>query len=564
VDGAGNVFVADTGNNLVKEIVAANGVIPASPTINTLGSGFTAPTGVTVDQNGNVIVDNGDGRVKEILAAGGYTSVNALGGNFTYPVLQATDASGNVFTADTSNDRILKTDHADSPQLVFAPTLVNSTSADSPQTVTVSNIGNANLTFPVPAAGNNASISTGFTPGDASTCPELNSSSSAFTLAPGNSCSYVVSFSPATAGPFDGSLVLTDNNLNASGTQTIGLYGTTLSSQTINFSPPSPVTFGVSPIALTASATSGLTVTLTVVSGPGTLSNNLLTVTGAGTIVISADQAGNASYAPVQTTANIIVSPATPTITWATPSAITYGTPLSAAQLDATLSVAGSCTYSPIAGTVLNSGTQTLTATCTPTDTTDYNSAMKTVSLMVNATALTLVTPAPSSVLPDTNTVTFSWSSTATILVSFRIGSAFGGSDLYIGTTTSTSLTVTIPHNGVQIYATLEYEFQGAWHGLTYTFTEYGSPTDPMFSIPSTVTNSTATFSWTAGAGASAYELLIGTKGQATSNIYHSGTITSTSVVVHNLPASGTKVDVELFYRMGAIWKCSVYTYTEP
>ncbi len=156
VDGAGNVFVADTGNNMVKEIVAANGVIPASPTINILGSGFSAPTGVAVDQNGNIIVnDAGNGAVKQILAAGGYTTVNTLGGSFTYPVLQATDASGNVFTADTANDRVLRTDHAHPPQLIFAPTLVGSTSVDSPQTVTVSNIGNAALTFPIPSAGNN-------------------------------------------------------------------------------------------------------------------------------------------------------------------------------------------------------------------------------------------------------------------------------------------------------------------------------------------------------------------------------------------------------------------------
>ena len=127
VDGAANVFVADTGNDAVKEIVAANGVIPASPTINILGSGFSAPTGVAVDQSGNVFVnDTGNGVEKEILAAGGYTTVITLGGSFTYPVLQATDASGNVFTADTANDRVLKLDYADPPQLIFAPTVVGS------------------------------------------------------------------------------------------------------------------------------------------------------------------------------------------------------------------------------------------------------------------------------------------------------------------------------------------------------------------------------------------------------------------------------------------------------
>ena len=60
--------------------------------------------------------------------------------------------------------------------------------------------------------------------------------------------------------------------------------------------------------------------------------------------------------------------PATPAINWATPAAITYGTPLSSAQLDATANHPGTFTYSPAAGTVLSAGTQTLNAAFTPND----------------------------------------------------------------------------------------------------------------------------------------------------------------------------------------------------
>ena len=49
------------------------------------------------------------------------------------------------------------------------------------------------------------------------------------------------------------------------------------------------------------------------------------------------------------------VSVTTPTITWATPAAITYGTALSATQLNATSSVAGTFVYTPASGTILNS-----------------------------------------------------------------------------------------------------------------------------------------------------------------------------------------------------------------
>ena len=57
MDGSGNVFVADSGNNAVKEILAAGGYT----TVNTLGSGFSlAPTGVAVDGSGNVFVADTD------------------------------------------------------------------------------------------------------------------------------------------------------------------------------------------------------------------------------------------------------------------------------------------------------------------------------------------------------------------------------------------------------------------------------------------------------------------------------------------------------------------------
>ena len=77
------------------------------------------------------------------------------------------------------------------------------------------------------------------------------------------------------------------------------------------------------------------------------------------------------------------MSKATPTITWATPAAITYGTTLSSTQLDATASVPGTFVYSPAAGTTPAAGTDTLSVTFTPTDTTDYNTATATVTLAV-------------------------------------------------------------------------------------------------------------------------------------------------------------------------------------
>jgi large repetitive protein len=84
-------------------------------------------------------------------------------------------------------------------------------------------------------------------------------------------------------------------------------------------------------------------------------------------------------------TGTLTVTKATPTINWATPADITYGTPLGNSQLNATADVPGTFTYTPAAVTVLNAGNgQTLSASFTPADAANYNSATKTVSINVN------------------------------------------------------------------------------------------------------------------------------------------------------------------------------------
>lgn len=91
-----------------------------------------------------------------------------------------------------------------------------------------------------------------------------------------------------------------------------------------------------------------------------------------------------------EATVNATVSSSTkttPTITWANPAPITSGTPLSSTQLDATASVSGTFVYSPASGTVLASGTQTLSTTFTPTDTTNYNTATTSVTILVQGSS---------------------------------------------------------------------------------------------------------------------------------------------------------------------------------
>lgn len=76
-----------------------------------------------------------------------------------------------------------------------------------------------------------------------------------------------------------------------------------LAMQSITFAAIPTQVFPSSAINLTATASSGLPVSFTLVSGPATISGNILTITGTGTITIQANQMGNNTYAsatPVQ------------------------------------------------------------------------------------------------------------------------------------------------------------------------------------------------------------------------------------------------------------------------
>ncbi|MCC5807047.1 MAG: hypothetical protein JJU00_12030 [Opitutales bacterium] len=67
--------------------------------------------------------------------------------------------------------------------------------------------------------------------------------------------------------------------------------------QTISFDVPAAVTLGSAPLELEASASSGLPVSLALVSGPGELDGGVLTITGSGSVVVEASQSGDADWA---------------------------------------------------------------------------------------------------------------------------------------------------------------------------------------------------------------------------------------------------------------------------
>jgi hypothetical protein len=87
--------------------------------------------------------------------------------------------------------------------------------------------------------------------------------------------------------------------------------------QTISFTNPGTKTYGVAPFGLVASGGgSGNPIVFTIASGPASIVGSTLTVTGAGTVVVNANQAGNGNYsAAAQVQQSFVVNQAPQTVT---------------------------------------------------------------------------------------------------------------------------------------------------------------------------------------------------------------------------------------------------------
>ena len=156
-------------------------------------------------------------------------------------------------------------------------------------------------------------------------------------------------------------------------------------------------------------------------NGDATLTTSSSLVVGSHTVAASyINTDGNFNDSNATLNGGQTITPATPTITWANPAAITYGTALSLTQLDATASwtvggmtvnVPGSFTYNPAAGAVLSAGSnQTLSVSFTPTDTSDYTStsATATINVAQHVTTTTLAASTPEGAPGQTITFTAS------------------------------------------------------------------------------------------------------------------------------------------------------------
>lgn len=166
-----------------------------------------------------------------------------------------------------------------------------------------------------------------------------------------------------------------------------------------------------------------------------------------------------------------------PPIVWATPASILYGTSLGETQLNATSTIKGSFNYSPSAGTVLSIGQHTLTATFSPTDTTDYITSTATVNQTVIPSTPLLSLGSSVNPIFTSNPFTF----TATLTTQAAAPSApTGAVSFYDGTTLLGTGVVTA---SVATY-TMAAPASGV-HSITAVYsgdTNYTAATSPVLS----------------------------------------------------------------------------------
>jgi hypothetical protein len=180
-----------------------------------------------------------------------------------------------------------------------------------------------------------------------------------------------------------------------------------------------------------------------------------------------------------------------------------------------------------------------------------------------------LTTPAPGATLPGTS-ATFTWSGAST--------SGNDGYWLFLGTTgagsknlydsgqqTATSAKVNnLPTNGETIYARLFTDYNGT---LIYNDYTYKAAAQAVLTTPapgSTLTGTSATFTWTAatGSGNEGYWLFLGTTGVGSKDLYDSGQQKATSATVSNLPTIGKTIYARVYTDFNGTLVYNDYTYT--
>ncbi|HEV2279211.1 MAG TPA: choice-of-anchor D domain-containing protein [Acidobacteriaceae bacterium] len=273
-DAAGNVFFADEAHAQIIEVPAGCSVANCWKFI---GVGWAQPDGVAVDAAGNVYV--ADQKLQEVVevpngcSASGCQIVLASG---IRAVAVTVDSSGNLVVDNITTNQVLEIPRSLTPSLNFALTSVGSTSTDSPQSVSIQNVGNQTLTGGLSVQNSQDFVNFQQT----ATCNQFN-------LAPGAVCTQAFSFAPTTTGVLTDTRTFSDNSMNIAASvslQPVNLSGIANLNGATGTVVPNVVGMTAS-AAATALTSSGLTV--------GSVSNGYSSSEPAGSVSGESPAAGS-------------------------------------------------------------------------------------------------------------------------------------------------------------------------------------------------------------------------------------------------------------------------------
>jgi sugar lactone lactonase YvrE len=255
-DSAGNLFIADTNNNVVRKVDLTGKITTVAGDFG-LGAGYSgdgdpavnaqlnAPDHVSVDAAGELFIsDGGNGVIRQVSGSG---TISTYPVPTDFPEDLTVDASGNFWVVDPEDGALTIIVRTMPLGLTFAPQDINTSSAA--QDVSVTNIGNQSLAFSM------FTLPTGF---------ELsgpdNSCSTDSALSIGTDCILAIAFQPPTSGAYSADVVLTDDALGPAATsiQSVPVSGTgnvplTTTVTTLTAS-PNPASIGQT-VTLTATVT---------------------------------------------------------------------------------------------------------------------------------------------------------------------------------------------------------------------------------------------------------------------------------------------------------------------
>jgi len=264
------------------------------------------------------------------------------------------------------------------------------------------------------------------------------------------------------------------------------------------------------------------------------------------------------SPAPVValTESGLLATAATGSVTMADSASLLGGT-------DAVNLASGSATFSHLTFSAA-AGNDVLTATLALAPSLNITAQ---ASTGVTATLVSgaLTSPAQGSTLTG-QSVTFTWSAGASATAyQLWIGSTgVNSQNVYSsGVVTGTSVTpLYLPLNGETLYARLYTLVNGSWLHADYTFTAAAPAALTAPAQGSTLPGPFTTFTWTAPAGANAYQLWLGTTGVNSQDLYSSGIMHVNTTLRTNMPTNGQTIYARLYTDFNGAWVHSDYMFT--